>query len=113
MTDHTEVEMLNETLKNIFCNFIPNRKTKCNYRQYQWMTKLNKTNKKKWSTLTKTHFKNSKTENNLDNLNIISKVCTKHAWEVSEKLNDCLTALKTFWKIVNRFINNINIPSIP
>lgn len=27
----------------------------------------------------KTHFKNSKTENNLDNLNIISKVCTKHA----------------------------------
>lgn len=80
MTDHTKVEILNETLKNIFCNFIPNRKTKCNYRQYQGMTKVKKRQiKKKMINIDKTHFKNSKTENNLDNLNIISKVCTKHA----------------------------------
>ena len=47
MTDHTKVEILNETLKNIFCNFIPNRKTKCNYRQYQGMTKVKKRQIKK------------------------------------------------------------------
>ena len=35
MTDHMKVEILNQTLKNIFCNFIPSRKTECNYRQYQ------------------------------------------------------------------------------
>ena len=32
-----EVELLNETLLNIFRNYVPNRKIKCNYRQPPWM----------------------------------------------------------------------------
>ena len=66
------------------------------------------------------YFKNSKIENDLDNLNIISNEFTKliyskekHAREMTEKLNDCLTARKTYWKILNRFSKNIKIPLIP
>ena len=76
---------------------------------------------KKGSKLTKIYFKNGKTENDLDNLNIISNECTKpildskekHVREMSEKLNDCLTTPKAYWKILNRFLNNIKIPSLP
>ena len=120
-TVHKKVEILNETLKNIFRNFIPNRTIKCDYRQPQWMTKLIRDKLKKRSKLTKIYFKNGKTEKDLDNLNIISNECTKlildskekHVREMSEKLNDCLNAPKTYWKILNHFLNNIKIPSIP
>ena len=75
---------------------------------------------KKWSKLTKKYLKNGKTENDLDNLNIISNEHTKlildskekHVLEMSETLNDWLTAPKTYWKILNRFLNNIKIPSM-
>ena len=32
---------------------------------------------------------------------------------MSEKLNDSLIAPKTFWNILNCFLNNIKIPSVP
>ena len=68
--------------------------------------------------MTRIYFKNGKTENELDNLVIISSECSKplldskgkYVPEVVEKLNDCLTAPKTY---LNRFLNNIKIPSIP
>ena len=37
----------------------------------------------------------------------------KHVRQMSEKLRSCLTAPKTYWKILNRFLNNLKIPSIP
>ena len=33
-----KVEFLNKTLLNIFRNYIPNKKNKCDYRQPPWMT---------------------------------------------------------------------------
>ena len=33
-----KVELLNETLLNIYRNYIHNKKTKCDYRQPPWMT---------------------------------------------------------------------------
>ena len=32
-----EIDVLNETLMNIFRNYIPNKKVKCNYCQLPWM----------------------------------------------------------------------------
>ena len=70
--------------------------------------------------MTKIYFKNSKIENDLDNLNTISNEFTKliyskekHVREMNEKRNDCLTARKTYWKILNRSSKNIKIPLIP
>ena len=33
-----KVELLNEKLQNIYRNYIPNKKIKCDYRQLPWMT---------------------------------------------------------------------------
>ena len=34
----SKVDLLNETLLNIYRDYIPNKKTKCDYRQPPWMT---------------------------------------------------------------------------
>ena len=52
-----DVDILNECLKNIFCNFIPNRIIKCNYRDPSWMTDAIKSKLKERSYLTKTYYK--------------------------------------------------------
>ena len=42
-----KIDVLNECLKNIFHNFIPNRIVKCNYRDPLWMTDIIKSKLKK------------------------------------------------------------------
>ena len=37
----------------------------------------------------------------------------KYIVKMSEKLNDPITAPKTYWKIINRFLSNKKIPAIP
>ena len=34
----SKVDLVNETLLDIFWNYIPNKKIKCDYRQPRWMT---------------------------------------------------------------------------
>ena len=84
------------------------------------MTNIIKSKLRKQSKLTKTYFKNGKSENDLDKLNIISNEYIKltlhskekHVWEMSEKLNNCLSVPKTYLAILNRVLNNIKIPLI-
>ena len=52
-----KVELLNETLLNIFWNYIPNKKTKCDYRQPPWMTDNVKKSLKQRSKLKKYFIK--------------------------------------------------------
>ena len=37
----------------------------------------------------------------------------KYIKQMCEKLNDPLAAPKTYWKILNRLLNNKNVPAIP
>ena len=37
----------------------------------------------------------------------------KYIKQMCEKLNDPLTAPKTYWKILNRLLNNKKVPAIP
>ena len=55
----SKVDLLNETLLNIFRNYIPNKKIKCDYRQPPWMTNNIKRSLKERSKLTKCYYKNS------------------------------------------------------
>ena len=52
------VEALNETLLNIYRNYIPNKKIKCNYCQPSWMTDNIKKSLKERSKLTEKFYKN-------------------------------------------------------
>ena len=53
-----KVELLNETLLNIYRNYIPNKKIKCDYRQLPWTTDNIKKSLKERSKLTKIFYKN-------------------------------------------------------
>ena len=55
-----KVELLNETLLNIFRNYIPNKKIKCDYRQPPWMTDDIQKSLKQISKLTKYFIKTVK-----------------------------------------------------
>ena len=53
-----KVKHLNETLLNIFRNYIPNKKIKCDYRQPPWINDNIKSSLKQRSKLTKIYYKN-------------------------------------------------------
>ena len=46
-------------------------------------------------------------------MEIMSAAKDKYIVKMSEKLNDPITAPKTYWKIINRFLSNKKIPAIP
>ena len=50
-------DVLNETLMNIFRNYIPNKKFKCNYCQPPWMNDKIKKCLRERSKLTKSYYK--------------------------------------------------------
>ena len=106
-----KVDILNECLKNVFHNFIPNRIIKCNYRDLPWMTDVIKSQLKEWSYLTKTYYKYGKRKSDFEKLivktnecqKIISAAKNKHITQKCEKLNYPITAPITYWKMINRF----------
>ena len=55
-----KVDILNDCLKNVFHNFIPNRITKCKYKDQPWITAVMKSKLKEQSNLTKTYYKYGK-----------------------------------------------------
>ena len=116
-----KVELLNETLLNIFRNYIPNKKIKCDYRQPPWMTDDIKKSLKQRSKLTKYFYKNG--QRNSDHVkvlqkseectNLISEAKKNYILKMTSKLEDSNTAPKTYWSILNRFLYNKKIPAIP
>ena len=115
-----KVDILNECLKNIFHNFVPNEVTKCDYRQPPWMTDSIKIKLKERAKLSKKYFKGGKKDSDLVQINTSSKECTKsileakekYVTQLSQKLIDPSTEAKTYWKIINRFAKN-KTPIIP
>ena len=116
-----KVKLLNETLLNMFRNYIPNKKIKCDYQEPPWMTDKIKTLLKYRNKLTKLFYKNGqKTEDHKKVLQI-SAECTNEILEakntyilkMSKRLEDSKYAPKTYWTILNRLIYNKKIPTIP
>ena len=115
-----KVDILNECLKNIFHNFIPNRIIKCNYRDPPWMTDVIRSKLKERSYLNKTYYKYGERKSDFEKLIVKTNECTeiisaakdKYNVKMCEKLNDPITAPKTYWNIINRFLSN-KIPAIP
>ena len=96
-----KVDFLNATLVNIFRNYIPNKIVKCSYRDPPWLTKLIKSKLKE----------RSKISSECSNLIINAKM--GYIQKKSNALNDKNTDPKLCWTILNNFLNNIKISSIP
>ena len=100
----SKVDLLNETLLNIFRNYIPNKKIKCDYRQPPWMTDDIKKSLKERSKLTKTYYKNGQQKIDYDKVLEKSADCTKKITQakndyinkMTDKLQNPSTAPKTY-----------------
>ena len=99
-----KTDILNECLKNIFHNFILNRIIKCNCKVALWMTDVIKSRLKERSYLTKTYYKYGKRKTDFEKLivktnecvEIISALSDKYICQICEKIDDPITALKTY-----------------
>ena len=116
-----KVDLLNATLLNIFRNYIPNKIVKCSYRDPPWLTKLIKSKLKDRSKITKEFYRKGQDPTVFTELNKISSECSNlitnakmgYIQKKSNALNDKNTDPKVYWTILNNFLNNIKIPSIP
>ena len=116
-----KVDLLNETLLNIFRNYIPIKKIKFNYCQPPWMIDNIKRCVKERSKLTKFFYKNGQKREDKEKLEAKATYCTEqimkakndYTQRMTNKLNDPKAAPKTYWSILNRFLYNKKIPAIP
>ena len=85
------------------------------------MTDIIESQIKERSYLTKTYYKYGKRKSDIEKLIVKTNECEEivsaakdiYIIQICEKLNDPITAPKTYWKIINRFLNNKKIPAIP
>ena len=79
-----KVKHLNETLLNIFQNYIPNKKIKCDHCQAPWINDNIRSSLKKRSKLTKIYYKNGLRKS--DHIKVLEKSteCTKKILEAKK-----------------------------
>ena len=80
-----KVDILNECLKSIFHNFIPNRIIKCNYRDLPWMTDIIKSQLKERSYFTKTYYKYGKGKSDFEKLIVKTNECHRRLFQLQKK----------------------------
>ena len=106
-------KILTDILLNVFKNFIPHKTLKCDYKTPDWMDKSITLSLRKRSKLTKRYYANPTDYNKEMLLHQVSE-CTKlmveakdkHLAKLSSKIDNPDTAPKTYWSIINRFLNN-------
>ena len=116
-----QVEILTETLLNIFRNFIPNEVITCKSRDPPWMTKEIKKALRRKNRLYKKYIsRGMKAEDKIllneftsSCFDLISTTKTSYFLNLGNKLNNTSTSPKVYWSILNRLMNKIKIPTIP
>ena len=115
-----QVELFNETLLNIYRNFIPHEKIKCNSRDPPWMNKEIKNALRHKNRLYKRFISGGRQEDETNFReaskfisNLIEDTKSSYFTGLGEKLNDPLIGPKTYWSILKRLMNKVKIPTIP
>ena len=114
----SKVDLLNKTLLNIFWNYIPNKKIKCDYRQPPWMANNIKRSLKERSKLTKCYYNNGQKKTDYEKLlekssEEILEPKNNYILKMTAKLQDPKTAAKTHWAILSRLLYKKKIQAIP
>ena len=116
-----QVELLNSTIINIMSNFIPNEVKRYRPSEPAWFNdKIRNRLRKQNELYRKYKYKGylSSDKINLDTFrsdtaNIIESTKEKYLMSQGVKLADQSTGQKTYWKIMNEFLNKTKIPRIP
>ena len=105
---------------NIFGNYTPNKKVKCNYCQPPWMNNKIKKCLRKRSKLTKFYYKHDQKKEDQEKLQANAAYCTEEMFKATNdyilrmtgKFNDPKAALNTCSSILTQLLYKM-IPSIP
>ena len=116
-----QVRFLNETILNIISNFVPNEIKTFRPSDPPWFNKDIKNSLKKHNKLYKKYKENGYSENDKilmdssksDINKIILVAKEKYLQNQGAKLADPSTSQKTYWKILNGFLNKCKVPRIP
>ena len=116
-----QVEVLTQTLLNIFSNFIPNKVITVRPRQAPWITQSIKNFIRKKNRAYKTFVKNGRPNDKLESINDMISQGTKLVEDAKDKyfkkigttLSNPETGMKTYWSMLNKILNKAKIPIIP
>ena len=114
---HQQVEIYNKTLLKNFHNYIPNKFILCD--DPTWINEEIKTLIHRKNSLYQSQRKvgsinyTSLKALTLDVSNAISTSKLKYHERLANKLNDPKTAPKTYWAIMETFVNSSKIPMVP
>ena len=105
-----KVKNLKQTLLNIFRNYIPNKKIKCDYCQPPWINDNIKSSLKQRTKLTKIYYKNDLRKS--DHIKVLEKSteCTKkilkaeknYILKMTTEIEYSNVVPETYWTILNR-----------
>ena len=118
---HAQLALFNETLLNIFSNFITNRTETFTDSDPPWMIENIKNKIKLKNNLYRQYMKHQtqissllKVEDlRIEISNLITKSKEKHYQRINAKLNDPSLSNKTYWSILKTFYNGKKVPIIP
>ena len=116
-----QVQLFNQTILNIFKNFIPNKNVTFDDRDPPWINEQIKNLIKLKNEMFKLYLQNGKKHDDyiiLQNANhqisdMLKRNKTSYYDRLTGKLNDSKTSAKAYWSILKTFVNGKKIPSIP
>ena len=118
---HQQVDILNNTLMNVFSNFIPKKLVTFNDKDPPWMTEYLK-KKIKWHNKIYAEYLNGQNKS-VDYImlqNVIAEVAElvckskdNYHKQLARKLTNPKTSSKTYWSILKTFYNGRKVPLIP
>ena len=116
-----QVIALNETILNVFRNYVPNKYITTDDKDPIWMNENIKSKIKTKNILFKQYIQNGRFESDfvfLENLiteinELISSTKNLYYESLAKKLNNPLLQAKTYWSILKSFYNEKNPPIIP
>ena len=112
---------LNETILNVFRNYVPNKYITIDDKDPVWMNEIILSKIKTKNLLFKQYIQNGRFESEfvflqalITEINeLISSTRNVYYENLAKKLNNPLLQVKTYWSILKTFYNEKNIPLIP
>ena len=118
---NAQVKFLNDFIINVMGNYVPNENKIYRSRDPDWMTANIKKKLRKQNKLFKNYRRNGYLVEHKKVLDDFKADCTEEIRKAKEsylktqgnRLADPKLAQKTYWKILNKFLNKCNLPRIP
>ena len=118
---NSQVVTLNETILNVFRNYVPNKYITIDDKDPVWMNEIIKSKIETKNKLYQQYIQNGRFESDrvfieslIAELNdIISYTKDLYCENLANKLNNSLLQAKTYWSILKSFYNDKKVPLIP